>query len=114
LIRSDLAAVATRMNPTNYDQLRPQMAAMVRILHLAASASAQNTIAADIEGVRETLAWRRYQIRTAAIYNGTYETAIQAASSRLTAYYAAGLKPSQIAQLIHDIAAAVSLPKIAF
>ncbi len=111
-VRADLAKVVEDMKPgADFDPLRQRMLPMVRTLYLAASASAQNTIAADIEATRETLAWRRYHIRTAAIYNGTYETAIQAASSRLAAYYAAGLKPSQIAQLVHDVAAAISLPK---
>jgi hypothetical protein len=115
-IRGDLAELVAQMSscPDNYDQLRQRIRARVHILYLAASASAQNSIAADIEAVRETLAWRRYQIRTTAVYNGAYETAIQVASDRLAAYYGAGLKPSQIAQLLHDLAAAVSLPKIAF
>jgi hypothetical protein len=114
-IRADLATVTSQMNPSaDYDTLRRQMLTRVQILYLAASAAAQNTIAADIEGVRETLAWRRYQIRSTAVYNGTYEVAIQAASTRLANYYGAGLKPTQIAQLLHDLAALVSLPKIAF
>ncbi|HXM42538.1 MAG TPA: hypothetical protein VN924_14890 [Bryobacteraceae bacterium] len=105
---------ATEDDTKAYDNLRKAMLARVTILYLAASASAQNTIAASIEEVRETLAWRRSQLRTTAVYNGTYETAIQAASTRLAAYYGAGIQPSQIAQLLADLAAAVSLPKIAF
>lgn len=113
-IRQELIDIAEGLDTNDFDTVRLAMDERVHVLYLAASAAAQNMIAADIESMRETLAWRRYQIRTQAVYNGSYETAIKAASDRLAAYYGAGLKPTQIAQLLHDLAALVSLPKIAF
>jgi len=113
-IRQDFVDIASGLTAGNYDTQRLLMDEHFRVLFLAASAAAQNVIAADLESTRETLAYRRYQIRTQAIYNGSYEIAIKAASNRLETYYGAGLKPAQVAQLLHDLAALVSLPAIAF
>lgn len=87
---------------------------LIFILHLAAAGAAVNETPYTVGLLRETLAERRYAVRRDAIYNGAYETALQAAGQRLSAYYGAGVKPSQIAQLLYYLSGIVSLPSIAF
>jgi len=87
---------------------------LLGVLYQAAAVAAQNQTPADVAAIRETIAWRRFEIRRNAIYNGSYEQALQVAGQRLSAYYATGIKPSQIAQFLYYLSGIVSLPAIAF
>jgi hypothetical protein len=121
-IRADLArlAAAARAIPVATDfaldreRIDSGIRARLEILYAAGSLFAQNAAAGNVALVRESIAWRRHQIRAHAIYNGSYEATIQIATQRLADYYGAGLKPNQIAQLIHDLATSIALSKIAF
>ena len=84
------------------------------VLYQAAAVAAQNQTPAAFALIRDSIAWRRFEIRRNAIYNGSYEQALQVAGQRLSAYYATGIKPSQIAQLLYYLSGIVSLPAIAF
>jgi hypothetical protein len=87
---------------------------LLNVLYQAAAIAAQNQTPTDIAVIRDSIAWRRFEIRRTAIYNGAYEQALQVASQRLSAYYATGIKPSQIAQLLYYLSGIVSLPSLAF
>ncbi len=82
-------------------------------LHYAASVAARQKNASDIAGLRNTLEERRYNLERRAIIAGDSEQMVQAASARLAAYWKSGLKPKDVADLLFDLAGAVSLPVIA-
>ena len=88
--------------------------AMIYALYLASAGAAVNQTPFAVQNLRESLAQRRSAIRRDAVYNGAYEVALRAAGQRLSAYYAAGVKPTQIAGLLYYLAGIVSLPKLAF
>jgi len=79
-------------------------------LLLAAAIAARQDSSERIWGMREAVEYRRWQIRRSAIYNGSYESALQAASQRLAAYYASGFKSSQLAQMLYQLGNAFALP----
>jgi len=87
---------------------------LLMVLYQAAAVAAQNQTPADLAVIRDSIAWRRFELRRNAIYNGAYEQALQIAGQRLSAYYATGLKSSQIAQFLYYLSGIVSLPAIAF
>lgn len=87
---------------------------LLTVLYQAAAASAQNQTAAAVALIRDSIAWRRFEIRRNSIYNGAYEQALLTASQRLSAYYATGIKPAQIAQFLYYLSATVALPGLAF
>ena len=83
-------------------------------LYQAAAVAAQNQTPAALAVIRDSIAWRRFELRRNAIYNGAYEQALQIAGQRISAYYATGLKSSQIAQFLYYLSGIVTLPAIAF
>ncbi|MDQ2945516.1 MAG: hypothetical protein M3Y27_06165 [Acidobacteriota bacterium] len=83
-------------------------------LHIATAGAVANQTPFGVQALRESLAERRYALRRDAIYNGAYETALQAAGQRLAAYYGAGVKPTQVAALLYYLSGIVTLPKLAF
>ena len=84
------------------------------MLYEAAGVAAQHQTPAALAVIRDGIAWRRFELRRNAIYNGAYEQALQIAGQRISAYYATGLKPSQIAQFLYYLSGVISLPAIAF
>ncbi len=82
----------------------------LQVLLLAAAISAAQDSSERIWGMREALETRRWEIRRAGIYNGSYEATLVAASQRLAAYYSAGVKPSQLAQLLYQLGNAFAIP----
>jgi hypothetical protein len=83
-------------------------------LYQAAAVAAQGQAPAALSVIRDSIAWRRFELRRNAIYNGAYEQALQIAGQRISAYYATGLKSSQIAQFLYYLSGIASLPAIAF
>jgi hypothetical protein len=83
-------------------------------LYQAAAVAAQHQTPATLALIRDSIAWRRFELRRNAIYNGAYEQALQVAGQRLSAYYATGLKSSQIAQFLYYLSGIITLPAIAF
>lgn len=79
----------------------------------AAAIAAQQDSSERMWGTREAIEYARFQIRRNAVYNGSYESTLQAATQRLAAYYSSGLKPSQIARLIYELSTAFALPYLA-
>jgi hypothetical protein len=87
---------------------------LLMVLYQAAAVAAQHQTPAALALIRESIAWRRFELRRNAIYNGGYEQALQIAGQRISAYYSTGLKSSQIAQFLYYLSGIVSLPAIAF
>ena len=83
-------------------------------LYQAAAVASQNQAPATLAVIRDSIAWRRFELRRNSIYNGGYEQALQIAGQRISSYYATGLKSSQIAQFLYYLSGIVSLPAIAF
>jgi hypothetical protein len=83
-------------------------------LYQAAAVAAQNQTPAALAVIRDSIAWRRFELRRNAIYNGAYEQALQIAGQRLSTYYSTGLKSSQIAQFLYYLSGIIALPAIAF
>jgi hypothetical protein len=83
-------------------------------LHLATAGAVVNLAPHAIRELRISLAQRRHDIRRDAVYNGAYEVALKAAGERISAYYAAGVKTSQVASLLYYLSGIVSFPAIAF
>lgn len=83
-------------------------------LHLATAGAVVNLAPHAVRELRASLANRRHDIRRDAVYNGAYEVALKAAGERLSAYYGAGVKTSQIASLLYYLSGIVSFPAIAF
>ncbi|MBL8232615.1 MAG: hypothetical protein JNL98_29220, partial [Bryobacterales bacterium] len=79
----------------------------------AAATAAHQDSSERMWGTREAIEYARFQIRRNAVYNGSYESTLQAATQRLAAYYSSGLKPSQIARLIYELSTAFALPYLA-
>ncbi|MFN7920347.1 MAG: hypothetical protein U0Q16_09635 [Bryobacteraceae bacterium] len=82
----------------------------LQALVLGAAIAAWQDSSERIWSTREAIETRRWQIRRAGIYNGSYEATLVAASQRLAAYYSAGVKPSQLAQAIFQLGNAFAIP----
>jgi len=96
-------------SPTTREDLEVRLLTLL----LAAQIAARQTGGQTMNDLRESIEYRRYQVSRHSVYNGSYETALQAAAARLAAYYASGLKPTQVAQLLYQLGTAVALPYIA-
>ncbi|MGC4049134.1 MAG: hypothetical protein QM757_06415 [Paludibaculum sp.] len=93
--------------------LRDALEGRLTTLLLAARLTARQSGDQTMNDVRESIEYRRYRVSLNKVYNGSYETALQAAASRLAAYYASGLRPTQVAQFVYQLGTAVALPYVA-
>ncbi|MBS1830867.1 MAG: hypothetical protein JST93_36570 [Acidobacteria bacterium] len=85
----------------------------LRTLLLAAHISARQSGDQTMNDIRESIEFRRYEVSRQSVYNSAYEVALSAAAERLAAYYASGIKPTQVAQLVYQLGTAFTLPYIA-
>lgn len=95
------------------EQMRDDLEQRLVTLLLATQIAARQSGDQTMNDVRESIEYRRYRVSVNSVYNGSYETALQAAASRLAAYYASGLKPTQLAQFVYQLGTAVALPYVA-
>lgn len=93
--------------------MRDDLEQRLLTLLMASQIAARQTGGQTMNDVRESIEYRRYRVSVNRVYNGSYETALQAAAGRLAAYYASGLKPTQLAQFVYQLGTAVALPYVA-
>jgi hypothetical protein len=93
--------------------MRDDLELRLLTLLMASQIAARQTGGQTMNDVRESIEYRRYRVSVNRVYNGSYETALQAAAGRLAAYYASGLKPTQLAQFVYQLGTAVALPYVA-
>lgn len=84
---------------------------LFQTLHLAASLAARGETPMKLAQLRLAQEDQRYSIRQSAILARGYELALTSGTSRLARFYAGGLKPDKIAQLIYT-AATVAIPAV--
>jgi hypothetical protein len=84
---------------------------LFQTLHVAASLAARGESPAKLAGLRLAQEEHRYSIRQSAVIARGYELAMSSGTTRLARYYAGGLKPEKIAQLIYT-AATLAIPAV--
>jgi hypothetical protein len=84
---------------------------LFQTLHVAAALAARGETPMKLAELRLAQEHHRFSIRQSAVVSRGYEIAINSGTKRLARYYAGGLKPEKIAQLIHS-AATVAIPAV--
>jgi len=92
---------------------RDRLELAVYSVHLAAAVAAQQASSARLAELRNSIEVRRYSIQQSAVNAGVYEQTARAAARRLAAYWNAGIRPKDLAELMLHLSTAVSLPVIA-
>jgi hypothetical protein len=82
---------------------------LFQTLHSAAALAARGETPMKIAELRLAEEVHRFSIRHSAVMARTYEVTFTSGTDRLARFYAGGLKPEKIAQLIHS-AAAITIP----
>ena len=82
---------------------------LFRTLHNAAALAARGETPMKLAELRLAEEEHRFSIRHSAAMARTYEVTLTSGTSRLSRFYAGGLRPEKIAQLIHS-AAAITIP----
>lgn len=82
---------------------------LLMTLHNAAALAARGETPMKIAELRLAEEEHRFSIRHSAVMARTYEVTFTSGTNRLARFYAGGLKPEKIAQLIHS-AAAITIP----
>jgi phosphoribosylanthranilate isomerase len=84
---------------------------LFQTLHSAAALAARGETPMKLAELRLAQEEHRYSIRHSAIMARGYEVALASGTKRLARFYAGGLKPEKIAQLIHT-AATLAIPSV--
>lgn len=84
---------------------------LFQTLHSAAALAARGETPMKLAELRLAQEEHRYSIRHSAVMARGYEVALSSGTKRLARYYAGGLKPDKIAQLIYT-AATVAIPAV--
>jgi len=82
---------------------------LFQTLHSAAALAARGETPMKLAELRLAEEEHRFSIRHSAVMARTYEVALTSGTSRLSRFYAGGLRPEKIALLIHS-AAAITIP----
>ena len=82
---------------------------LFRTLHNAAALAARGETPMKLAELRLAEEEHRFSIRHSAVMARTYEVTLTSGTARLSRFYAGGLRPEKIAQLIHS-AAAITIP----
>lgn len=82
---------------------------LFQTLHSAAALAARGETPMKLAELRLAEEEHRFSIRHSAVMARTYEVTLTSGTSRLSRFYAGGLRPEKIAQLIHS-AAAITIP----
>jgi uncharacterized protein YlxW (UPF0749 family) len=101
-------------NPANareeIELLKEEIAGyLFQTLHSAAALAARGETPMKLAELRLAEEEHRFSIRHSAAMARTYEVTLTSGTSRLARFYAGGLRPEKIAQLIHS-AAAITIP----
>lgn len=78
-------------------------------LHYAAALAARGDTPKQLATLRAGLECHRYSVRKSAIRARTYELAVSSGVDRLALFYSGGIKPSQVAQLFHNLATPLAI-----
>ncbi len=102
------------VNPENNDEetelVKEEIAGyLFQTLHSAAALAARGETPMKLAELRLAEEEHRFSIRHSAVMARTYEVALTSGTRRLSRFYAGGLKPEKIAQLIQS-AAAITIP----
>jgi hypothetical protein len=81
------------------------------VLHLAAAISARGEIPQKMAALRQEREDHAFSIRKSAVMARAYQLTVAGGVKRLALYHKGGIKPSEIAQLIHT-AATVAIPVV--
>lgn len=84
---------------------------LFQTLHLAAALAARGESPMKLAGLRLAQEEHRFSIRQSAVIARGYELAIGSGTKRLARFYAGGLRPEKIAQLVYT-AATVAIPAV--
>ncbi len=87
------------------------VAYLYQTLHSAAALAARGESPMKLAELRLAQEEHRFSIRHSAVMARTYEVALGSGTKRLARFYAGGLKPEKIAQLIYS-AATVAIPTV--
>ena len=82
---------------------------LFQTLHNAAALAARGETPMKLAELRLAEEEHRFSIRHSAVMARTYEVALTSGTSRLSRFYAGGLRPEKIAQLVHA-AGAITIP----
>ena len=103
-----------KTDETNVDKEIPKeriLSYMFQTLHGATALAARGETPKNLAERRLAQEERRFSIRHSAIAARSYEVALTSGTKRLSRFYAGGLKPAMIAQLI-NAAATVAIPGV--
>lgn len=84
---------------------------LFRTLYIATALAARGETPMKLANLRLAQEEHRYSIRQSAVFARGYELVLSSGTKRLSRYYAGGLKPEKIAQLIYS-AATVAIPAV--
>lgn len=87
------------------------VAYLFQTLHSAAAVAARGETPMKLAELRLAQEEHRFSIRQSAVFARTYEVTLSSGTKRLARFYAGGLRPEKIAQLIHA-AATVAIPTV--
>jgi uncharacterized phage infection (PIP) family protein YhgE len=90
---------------------REQLSTKLFVLHLAAAISARGEIPQKMAALRQEREDHAFSIRKSAVMARAYQLTVAGGVKRLALYHKGGIKPSEIAQLIHT-AATVAIPVV--
>lgn len=84
---------------------------LFRTLYIATALAARGETPTKLASLRLAQEEHRYSIRQSAVFARGYELVLSSGTKRLSRYYAGGIKPEKIAQLIYS-AATVAIPAV--
>lgn len=87
------------------------IAYLYKALHVATALASRGETPAALAELRLSHEERRFSIRHSAIIARSYEVALSSGTKRLARFYAGGIKPEKIAQLVYA-AATVAIPGV--
>ena len=90
-----------------------ELATLINVLHQATALVARGSTPAELAAFRLKREEHLYSIRESALMTRAYEATISSGVKRLALYYEGGIKPGQVAALIHT-AATVATPVAIF
>lgn len=94
-------------------ELRVQLVKILRALHLSSAALSAGDAVVHMGCNQESFERRLAAVQHTAVESHVHELTLKAASDRLALYWKAGIKPSELANLLFNLTTAVTLPVIA-
>ena len=91
---------------------RENLDVMLTALLNAATVAARGHMPSDLAGQRETLETRAHTLRRSRLAAAVYEELLANGAQRLSAYYHGGIRPRNLAELLHAMTSAGIIPAI--